>query len=523
VSAKSPAAAPAVAPPRSLVPLLLGGTAVLLVLYAGVCKALLFYNLEYTHSDFFCSLEMSRSWLYSRPLLHDNVFGNQAAIHNFYLLLAFSPLTLSLGAYGLILGLVLLDLAAVLRAARASTLDLAGRVAILGAFLGPVAFAVFDDPEFGFHPELCYPALALLLALDLREARPRAALLVAALVVLVKEDGAVLCAAVLVACFAGRLWDLRAAPREERRRVSRAGLAGLLTVTLVFLGGLLVLWAQGQGPSAPDVTAGTRILDSLGHVERVLARGGRMPPRLEWGLVGYALVGASLLLPLGRRLPRGLALLTVSSLPLVAVLVVEAGSYRFRSMLWPQRIAAFVALVLACLVLAGPRPSPAGARRIASTLARSGALVAVSWALQLVLLASQGYSPASRLDVVSLLARRGYRASTLTPSEFRFLHCLGRRLPADFPVSSFGEVSPFFHRQSIAFASIEARAWKAPRLRVVRPSSAAAPRAGMPCRDEGVGRFVVEAECDLLPMVTACRLESAEPGARSGADPRPGP
>jgi hypothetical protein len=504
MSEPSPSAGPAVPRTRSLAPLLLGVTAVLVVLYAGLCKALLFYDLEYPHCDLFSSIEMSRSWFYSRPLLHDNVYGNQAAIHNFYLLLAFSPLTIPLGAYGLILGLVLLDLVAVVRVARTATLDLAGRLAVLGGLLGPIGFAVFDNPEFGFHPELCYPPLGLLLALDLREGRRRAAVLVAALVVLVKEDGAVLCAAVLLAHFAGRLWALRASPGEERRRVSRAALVSLLAATLAFLGGMLVLWAVGRAQPASDVTAEARVLESLGHVERVIARGGRMPANLQSGLVGYALIGASILLPLGRRLRQGLALLLVSSPPLVTVLVVAAGSYRFRSMLWPHRVAAFQALVLACLVLASAKPVPARAARLARALAGGGALVAASWALQLLLLASQGYSPAPRLQAGALAAGTGYRASTLTPTELGFLRCLGRRLPADLPVWSYGDVSPVFHRQSVVFEALEAYAWTQPRLRVVRPSAAGAPPAATPCRDAGVGRFAVEAECDLLPLVASC-------------------
>ena len=97
---------------------------------------------------------------------------------------------------------MLLHVAAVLRVAFAATLDLPGRVAVLGVHLGPIAYAVFDNPVFGFHPELCYPPLCVLLALDLREGRSRRAIVVAALTLLVKEDGAVLCACVLVAYFA---------------------------------------------------------------------------------------------------------------------------------------------------------------------------------------------------------------------------------------------------------------------------------------------------------------------------------
>lgn len=73
--------------------LLLAAAASLAVLYAGLCKALLFHDLEYIGSDLFSCLEMSWSWYYAGLLLHDNVYGYHA-IHNFYLLLAFSPLTI---------------------------------------------------------------------------------------------------------------------------------------------------------------------------------------------------------------------------------------------------------------------------------------------------------------------------------------------------------------------------------------------------------------------------------------------
>ncbi len=160
-------------PSRSL---LLAAVALLAVFYAALCKALLFRGLEYYHTDFFGFIEMSRSLFQSGELLRDNVYGHHAAIHNYYILLAFSPLTLGLGAHGLILGLVLLHAAAVLRVAFAATLDLPGRVAVLGGYLSPIAYAVFDNSVVGFNPELCYPPLCVLLAIELRERRSRRAI-----------------------------------------------------------------------------------------------------------------------------------------------------------------------------------------------------------------------------------------------------------------------------------------------------------------------------------------------------------
>jgi len=48
------------------------------------------HNLEYFGSDLYSFLEMSRSWHYGGRLLQDNVWSDNRAIHNFYLVLAFS-------------------------------------------------------------------------------------------------------------------------------------------------------------------------------------------------------------------------------------------------------------------------------------------------------------------------------------------------------------------------------------------------------------------------------------------------
>jgi hypothetical protein len=486
----------------------LGVLAVLVVLYAGLCKALLFHGLEYYHTDFFGFLEMSQSLFQSGELLRDNVYGHHAAIHNYYLLLAFSPLTLGLGAYGLILGLVLLHVAAVLRVAFATTLDLPGRVALLGGYLSPIAYAVFDDPMFGFHTELCYPPLCLLLALDLREGRSRRAILVAALLLLVKEDGAILCACVLVAFFALRLWELRAASPQERRPVVAAAAWSLLATALAFAAGMALLWVMGRTLPQPQETAEVRVLDSLRNVGHALAGRGLLRENLSWGLVGYGAVGILTLLPLGRRLLRGSALLLVASPPLLAVLVVSAGMYRFRYMLWPHRLAALSALAGACLVLASPSVAASGRRAMARVLA----LLALAWTAQLVALdRAEGYSAWARLDAPALLKGAGTRASEVPREELRFLRCLGARLPRGLPVTAFGDLHPVFHRQSVVFEARAAYARSAPRLRVAPASSDGAPPGEGFCRGPSVGGLEVQAECGLVPLAESCAQEAREP------------
>lgn len=485
----------------------LAAAALLLVLYGGLCKALLYHGLEYFHTDFVSFLQMSRSLLESGELLRDNVYGHHAAIHGFYLLLACSPLTLAFGAYGLILGLVLLHAAAVLRVAFAPSLDLASRVAVLGGSLGPIAWAVFDNPVFGFHPELAYPPLCLLLALDLREARPRRAVLLAALVALVKEDGAVLLFSVLAAHFGAQLWALRAGPAAERRAVAARAAWSLAAATAVFVAGMTLLWWMGRSLEQPQEIAEVRVVDALRNAGHALAGRGLLRENLLTGLLGYAAVALLTLAPLGRSAGRGIALLALSAPPLVAVLVVSAGSYRFRYMLWPHRTAALFALAAACLVLASPAARVAGRRVLAGALA----LVALSWTIQLLALErAEGYAPGARFRAAALIAGEGTRAARLPPPELRFLRCLAARLPPGLPVSAFGDLHPVFHRQAVVVPARQQHARQPPRLRVLPRDEAALPAPGF-CRGPAVGGLAVEAECELVPLVSGCGQDPPDP------------
>jgi hypothetical protein len=243
----------------------------------------------------------------------------------------------------------------------------------------------------------------------------------------------------------------------------------------------------------------------VGHA---LAGRGLLRENLSWGLVGYGAVGILTLLPLGRRLLRGSALLLVASPPLLAVLVVSAGMYRFRYMLWPHRLAALSALAGACLVLASPSVAASGRRAMARVLA----LLALAWTAQLVALdRAEGYSAWARLDAPALLKGAGTRASEVPREELRFLRCLGARLPRGLPVTAFGDLHPVFHRQSVVFEARAAYARSAPRLRVAPASSDGAPPGEGFCRGPSVGGLEVQAECGLVPLAESCAQEAREP------------
>ena len=468
-----------------------------LVAWAGVAKALLFRNLEYYEKDLYSFLEMSWSWFYAGRLLHDNVYGAHGAIHNFYVLPLLSPLTIPLGAYGLILALAAVNLVGALRVARAPSLDGPGRLAILAGLVGPAALFVFDNPAWGFHPELLYPPLAALLTLDLLEGRHRRALLPAGLMLMVKEDGAVLLATVLLVHFAWRLWRLRGAPREERRRMLAVAFVTLLAVTVVFVAGMGVLALQSDEAGPLQQNAEPRVLRSLKIVTRTLA--GEVSPfhgeRLQVGLVGYALLGAALLLPLGRRLPGGAALFLLSAPFLVTVLVVSSAHYRFQMMLWPPRLAPLLGLLVACVAHAASPPDRSPSKR--ATWAAAG-LALVSWTVQVLLLSRVGYSPGERLDPTRLASGRGQLVATVSEADVRVLRCTAGRLPGGLPVSAPGGRHPFFHRQSIVFDGFEANVWHPARVRVAPPGTLA--REGW-CAGPRTRDLAVEAECDLVPLL----------------------
>ena len=482
-----------------------GGLGLLAVLVAGLDKALLFRNLEYPGSDFYSFLEMTWSWFYAGRFLHDNAYGSHAAIHNFYLLPAFAPLTITLGAYGLIVVLVLAHGAAVGRLAGCGALDPPARLAVLAGSLGPLAFHVFDNPHWGFHPELLYPPLALLLALELLQGWTWRTVVVASIIVLVKEDGALVCAAVVLAHTVWRVGTARQTSKEEARRALRTGLVALLVLAVVFLAGMALLSVMSQTYAGTQETSTDRLTPAVRAVARTLSGHGRVRLfRILEALQVFLLTSVLMLLPLGRRLPRGLLLFASAAPPLVAVLLVSSAAYRFNMMLWPPRMATLQAGVVAALVFASVTPKGRRPERLAVI----ALLAAVSWAGQVGVLHRMGYPLGSR--VAALGSAFGPPRSPLGPTEDRYLRCVASRLPGGLPVSAGWGTHPLFHRQSIVIESLEEHAWHPPRLRVVWAAEASGDLGPTVCRGPRAGVFAIEAECDLLPLFADCD---------SGSDP----
>jgi hypothetical protein len=180
---------------KRIVPIVVSSLLLLLFFWF---KATRFQGLYYTYNDMYIFLQNSCSWLDGRPLLYENVWGYDDTIHNNYAMLLWGPLIYVAGAYGAFVvqtGLSLVSYGLLLRQMGRRLPVWATWLVLLVLLLGPVWFWFSDHPGIGWHPELTYFPLSLLFLLALLSRRTAWLLLTGTLLVLVKEDGALLAGA----------------------------------------------------------------------------------------------------------------------------------------------------------------------------------------------------------------------------------------------------------------------------------------------------------------------------------------
>ncbi|GAB2575595.1 hypothetical protein [Spirosoma areae] len=207
-------------------------------------KVLRFQALYYTYNDMYIFLQASCSWLNGRPLLYENIWGYDDRIHNNYAMLLWGPLIYVSGAYGAFivqLGLSLLSYGLLLRHLSRQLAGWAVWLLVAVLLLGPVWFWLNDHPGIGWHPELTYFPLSLLFLLSLFTYQTRLFGLAAALLVLVKEDGALLAGALHLAflciqyLLSNRQRTIFGILTERRFWIVLAGWAAVFVAGMAFL------------------------------------------------------------------------------------------------------------------------------------------------------------------------------------------------------------------------------------------------------------------------------------------------
>ena len=221
------------------------GLAVVAVIWVFLFKLKTFYDLGYT-SDLFLHVQLARSWLEGRGLLQDNCFGNQLAMHTYFLLLPLGLIAKPFGAPGLLFVLAASVGAAYLWATRIlRLLGVNGPLAVIAAgvvFISPLSVAFYQELGFGFHVETLAPALCLFLFYFLLHRRMIPSIVTALAIISVKEDAPI--AAAVVAIVAGvETWNSSADKRPGCRLNCPAALTLLLSVSAIPLL-LAISWSQ---------------------------------------------------------------------------------------------------------------------------------------------------------------------------------------------------------------------------------------------------------------------------------------
>lgn len=200
------------------------------------------YEIQEYEADLFSILQLSRDYWFGKPFLFENAYGDNSAIHNYYLLPFLAPFTITLGGKGLFAAAWLLWLWAWFLWAK--ILKHHPLSAGLGFFLivfGPTAFYQWDNPHFGWHPENYYYPLLMLFSAALLLKNNLVSLLAGLMILLNREDGVIL---------ASGLWmiyrwnDDSSFSENVQRSLKTAFAAGL-----VFMSGMVLLQLRSGGKS----------------------------------------------------------------------------------------------------------------------------------------------------------------------------------------------------------------------------------------------------------------------------------
>ena len=243
---------------KSYLLLLLGFIGALFFL---VVKMALYDKLEY-ELDLFSILQLSRDYVLDKPFLYENSYGDNKAVHNYYLMPLFAPLTLIFGGKGLFVGGFLLMLWALyLAVALLKELPWGKAVLFLMLFFSPTAFFLWDNFRFGWHAETFFYPLSIIFISALMLNRKFPAWASATFIILNREDGILIVLALYIMYEAAKsqekIWAF------FKRMVPAMVLGGI-----IFMGGIVLLHLFSGEESRINATM-KRFLENYTH-ERLM-------------------------------------------------------------------------------------------------------------------------------------------------------------------------------------------------------------------------------------------------------------
>ncbi|WP_245859430.1 DUF2079 domain-containing protein [Spirosoma aerolatum] len=436
----------------------------LLALTAGLLffafKLIRFQTLGYTFNDMYAFIQMSCSYMDGRPFMYDNIWGFHHRIHNYYTVLFWGPFCYLWGAYGLFAVQAFLLTASYAlvyrRLANRQIPTWARQGLLLVILLGPVAFWLNDHPNIGWHTELTYLPFALffILALTSRSAsRQYWVPLTGLLLVLIKEDGAVVAALIHLGWLA---LTFRQESDQPLIKLLSQGTFWRIAGTWVAIFLLGMFWLSWKNHAAKPEP---RLQQALALLTQNIATKAFWKEMLFLlGAVIVLLLPAVGFLALLARQQRASVIwswVTIAGVGLTALValnfvqsVLYYGQPLFYlvSLTWPPRFVllwAFVAaFLIACLLMSSdriPQRAPSG-----TTIALLGL-----WFFQIpiVYIARPDIPPLK--DWVSLIRYRPAKdknPALIQSADLTAIKCMAAQLPPRSSVFAFDYVMPFFHR-----------------------------------------------------------------------------
>lgn len=410
-----------------------------IVAYWLYLKIYLFKGLDY-HTDLFIHLQISYTFWQGEPLFDNYLYNlGHPFIHNFFILPLLFLFTGPFGAYGLFLASALLHLLAIHELYRALSDRISFVVLSLTAMTGPISFWLWDNPLYGWHVETLFFPLTVLFGCSLLRQR-KTALLWALLLLLVRENGAVIACCVHLLF----LWGSATALRTSLGGLVRASLQVVLLWGMLFMLGLAI-------PHLVDAPGDERLENALSQLLTLT----ESPKHLEAiadMLLNNAILASPILVLLALSVRNGAYLLValVALLPTLMINIISSliysidfiGSY---GLTWAPRFAPIWGLLTLGLVIGFELDLAERASRTPKALALTVIVLAFfSQAVALKIVRHYDFGPRFIIPFTSSLLKREL---TLSPTAEKTFRCLQDSLePADL-IAAPPTLFALFHRQ----------------------------------------------------------------------------
>ncbi len=419
-------------------------------------KLTLFNTLAY-QSDLFSHIQISRSWLEGRTAMFENNYGDHAKYHNYFFSLLIAPLVYWWGGVGIFITQFALYVLALVYSFpiiynKAKHQKWIVAVFYLAIFCGAYAFWLYDDTWFGFHIEMLYIPLGLIFSLSLYKKQYWLSILSGVLIVLVKEDGAVLLACLHILYFA---WLFTSNQITKKKGVKNAIVWGGIYIVVFVLGILYLNYKNDFGATRLNKAfvqlAETEEAVSTHYFATIFKNFGLLLlPLLAW--LAYIKVTPKLLL---------WALLLL--LPITVVNVVSGLVYlphNTFSLTWVPRFSLTFSLFLALSVYGLLQTKESWFKKKKQNVGFALVLLAGLFAAQVVLLKKATQYSFSN-NAIGIF-------STPHPEKekpyYADIKKIAEVLPYNYPVAPPYKLFRYFHKHDFIWISSAYNAWQPPRM-----------------------------------------------------------